>query len=90
MTQIKTFLSSYTSESSHHHSFLCDFLDNGISHDLVGSHWLPPQCAPAHIYEKYGLMDKIQAKKLHKPLFYLPLQAFEKMNKKSAFTVVVK
>jgi len=37
-----------------------------------------------------GLMDKIQAKKLHKPLFYLPLQAFEKMNKKSAFTVVVK
>ena len=39
---------------------------------------------------KYGLMDKIQAKKLHKPLFYLPLQAFEKMNKKSAFTVVVK
>ena len=39
---------------------------------------------------KSGLMDKIQAKKLHKPLFYLPLQAFEKMNKKSAFTVVVK
>ena len=39
---------------------------------------------------KIGLMDKIQAKKLHKPLFYLPLQAFEKMNKKSAFTVVVK
>lgn len=39
---------------------------------------------------KTGLMDKIQAKKLHKPLFYLPLQAFEKMNKKSAFTVVVK
>ena len=39
---------------------------------------------------KVGLMDKIQAKKLHKPLFYLPLQAFEKMNKKSAFTVVVK
>ena len=38
----------------------------------------------------FGLMDKIQAKKLHKPLFYLPLQAFEKMNKKSAFTVVVK
>ena len=37
-----------------------------------------------------GLMDKIQAKKLHKPLFYLPLQAFEKMNKKSAFTVVAK
>ena len=40
--------------------------------------------------KKLGLMDKIQAKKLHKPLFYLPLQAFEKMNKKSAFTVVVK
>ena len=38
----------------------------------------------------FGLMDKIQAKKLHKSLFYLPLQAFEKMNKKSAFTVVVK
>lgn len=38
----------------------------------------------------FGLMDKIQAKKLHKPLFYLPLQAFENMNKKSAFTVVVK
>ena len=38
----------------------------------------------------FGLMDKIQAKKLHKPLFYLPLQAFEKMNKKSAFTVVAK
>ena len=45
-------------------------------------------CAPN--YKKMGLMDKIQAKKLHKPLFYLPLQAFEKMNKKSAFTVVVK
>ena len=42
------------------------------------------------IIELVGLMDKIQAKKLHKPLFYLPLQAFEKMNKKSAFTVVVK
>ena len=27
-------------------------------------------------------MDKIQAKKLYKPLFYLPLQAFENMNKK--------
>ena len=39
---------------------------------------------------RLGLMDKIQAKKLHKPLFYLPLQAFEKMNKKSVFTVVVK
>jgi len=37
-----------------------------------------------------GLMDKIQAKKLYKPLFYLPLQAFENMNKKYAFTVVVK
>ena len=43
-----------------------------------------------HFIKKMGLMDKIQAKKLHKPLFYLPLQAFEKMNKKSAFTVVVK
>ena len=40
--------------------------------------------------KRLGLIDKIQAKKLHKPLFYLPLQAFEKMNKKSAFTVVVK
>ena len=39
---------------------------------------------------KKGLMDKIQAKKLYKPLFYLPLQAFENMNKKYAFTVVVK
>ena len=35
-------------------------------------------------------MGKIQAKKLHKPLFYIPLQAFENMNKKSAFTVVAK
>ena len=39
---------------------------------------------------KLGLIDKIQAKKLHKPLFYLLLQAFENMNKKYAFTVVVK
>jgi len=37
-----------------------------------------------------GLMDKINAKKLYKPLFYLPLQAFENMNKKYAFTVAVK
>ena len=44
----------------------------------------------ARTIRNLGLMDKIQAKKLHKPLFYLPLQAFEKMNKKSAFTVVVK
>ena len=35
-------------------------------------------------------MDKIQAKKLHKPLFYLLLQAFENMNKKYAFTIIVK
>jgi len=35
-------------------------------------------------------MDKINAKKLCKPLFYLPLQAFENMNKKYAFTVAVK
>ena len=27
-------------------------------------------------------MDKKVALKLHKPLFYLPLQAFENMNKK--------
>ena len=40
--------------------------------------------------EKHGLMDKINAEKLHKPLFHLPLQAFENMNKKYAFTVVVK
>ena len=43
--------------------------------------------------EKYiiiGLMDKINAKKLYKPLFYLSLQAFENMNKKYAFTVAVK
>ena len=39
---------------------------------------------------KIGLMDKINAKKLYKPLFYLPLQAFENMNKKYAFTVAVK
>ena len=42
------------------------------------------------LHRNIGLMDKIQAKKLHKPLFYLPLQAFENMNKKYAFTVVVK
>ena len=35
-------------------------------------------------------MDKNEAVKLCNPLFYLPLQAFENMNKKSAFTVVVK
>ena len=44
----------------------------------------------ATLIEKLGVMDKIQAGKLDEPLFYLPLQAFEKMNKKFAFTVVVK
>ena len=38
----------------------------------------------------FGVMDKKVALKLHKPLFYLPLQAFENMNKKFAFTAVVK
>ena len=37
-----------------------------------------------------GVMDKKVALKLHKLLFYLPLQAFENMNKKYAFTVAVK
>ncbi|WP_448826583.1 hypothetical protein [Capnocytophaga bilenii] len=37
-----------------------------------------------------GVMDKKVALKLHKSLFYLPLQAFENMNKKFAFTAVVK
>ena len=37
-----------------------------------------------------GVMDKNEAVKLCNPLFYLPLQTFENMNKKSAFTVVVK
>jgi len=37
-----------------------------------------------------GVMDKNEAVKLCNPLFYLPLQAFENMNKKSAFIVVVK
>ena len=37
-----------------------------------------------------GLMDKNVARKLFNPLFYLPLQLFEKMNKKFAFTVVAK
>lgn len=41
-------------------------------------------------FRRNGLMDKINAKKLYKPLFYLPLQAFENMNKKYAFTVAVK
>lgn len=39
---------------------------------------------------KEGVMDKNEAVKLCNPLFYLPLQAFENMNKKSAFIVVVK
>ena len=39
---------------------------------------------------KKGLMDKNVARKLFNPLFYLPLQLFEKMNKKFAFTVVAK
>ena len=38
----------------------------------------------------FGVMDKKVALKLHKPLFYLPLQAFENMNKKFAITAVVK
>jgi len=38
----------------------------------------------------FGLMDKNVAQKLCDPLFYLPLQLFEKMNKKFAFTVAVK
>ena len=38
----------------------------------------------------FGLMDKNVARKLFNPLFYLPLQLFEKMNKKFAFTVVAK
>ena len=37
-----------------------------------------------------GVMDKNEAVKLCNPLFYLPLQVFENMNKKSAFIVVVK
>ena len=37
-----------------------------------------------------GLMDKNVARKLFNPLFYLPLQLFEKMNKKFAFTVAAK
>ena len=40
--------------------------------------------------KKKGLMDKNVARKLFNPLFYLPLQLFEKMNKKFAFTVVAK
>jgi len=39
---------------------------------------------------KNGLMDKNVARKLFNPLFYLPLQLFEKMNKKFAFTVAAK
>ena len=39
---------------------------------------------------KTGLMDKNVARKLFNPLFYLPLQLFEKMNKKFAFTVAAK
>ena len=38
----------------------------------------------------FGVMDKNEAVKLCNPLFYLPLQVFENMNKKSAFIVVVK
>ena len=41
-------------------------------------------------YIVFGLMDKNVALKLFNPLFYLPLQLFEKMNKKFAFTVVAK
>ena len=37
-----------------------------------------------------GLMDKNVARKFFNPLFYLPLQLFEKMNKKFAFTVAAK
>ena len=40
--------------------------------------------------EDFGLMDKNVARKLFNPLFYLPLQLLEKMNKKFAFTVVAK
>ena len=42
------------------------------------------------LYKKLGVMDKNEAVKLCNPLFYLPLQVFENMNKKSAFIVVVK
>jgi hypothetical protein len=38
----------------------------------------------------FGLMDKNVARKFFNPLFYLPLQLFEKMNKKFAFTVAAK
>ena len=41
-------------------------------------------------YKEIGLMDKNVARKLFNPLFYLPLQLFEKMNKKFAFTVAAK
>jgi len=41
-------------------------------------------------YKHFGLMDKNVARKLFNPLFYLPLQLFEKMNKKFAFTVAAK
>ena len=41
-------------------------------------------------YANVGLMDKNVARKLFNPLFYLPLQLFEKMNKKFAFTVAAK
>ena len=40
--------------------------------------------------DKVGLIDKNVARKLFNPLFYLPLQLFEKMNKKFAFTVAAK
>ena len=59
------------------------FIDAMVQLGMIKGMWL-------FFIGNIGLMDKIQAKKLHKPLFYLPLQAFEKMNKKSAFTVVVK
>lgn len=42
------------------------------------------------LIQKIGLMDKNVARKLFNPLFYLPLQLFEKMNKKFAFTVAAK
>ena len=51
------------------------------------------KCKGVYPYEEvvyFGVMDKNEAVKLCNPLFYLPLQAFENMNKKSAFTVVVK
>ena len=74
-----------------HHFFMTeDELYIGYNEQYKGTDWYNTEVDILSQNEKVGLMDKNVARKLFNPLFYLPLQLFEKMNKKFAFTVAAK